>query len=222
MDKIKTAKDMGDPKGNFSIGLGLLDYINPIFYTVTSITLLVSLLGEMSTPMYIVYALGVLVSLVFGFTIPTVKVLVGMGRMKFSLPINIVSYVNTGIFVSGLMLLGYTLKVNPVVYVAIIAASFIFLALMLKKSGKINTVAVLIGAIGYLLIYISLITLSVRVGSIISVVLYALAICFYLALVGIGVKGDVMNAKVHWFIEAFNICCQGLVAASTLILSKVL
>ena len=43
------------------------------------------------------------------------------------------------------------------------------------KTGKFNTVAVLIGAVGYLMIYASLITLSVRGGMILPVVLYALA-----------------------------------------------
>ncbi len=220
MAEYKKAEDMGEVKGNFSVGLGLLDYINPIFYTVTSITLLINLFKAMSMPMYIIYGLGVLVSLIFGFSIPTVKVMVGMGKMKFSLPINLVSYVNTGIFVSGLMLLGYTLHVNPLIYLAIIVGAALFLYLALKKSGKINTVAVLIGAIGYLLIYISLITLSIRAGVTISIVFYAIAICLYVALVTMGVKGDVMNAKLHWVIESCNICCQGCVAIGTILLFK--
>lgn len=217
MENKNTEKD-NELKGNFSVALGLFDYINPILYSITSITILINLFGVMKLPMYIIYAIGVAISLVFGFTIPTVKVIVGTGKMQFKMPVNLVSYVNTGIFISGLMIFGYTLNVKPLVYVAIIVVALAVLGFILSKSGKFNTVAVLIGAIGYLLIYISLITLSIRAGVTLPIILYALAICLFLFLVGLGIKGDLKNAKVHWVIEASNVCCQLSVAIATLIL----
>ena len=39
--------------GNFSVALGLFDYINPIFYGVTVITILIKMFGVMSVPTYI-------------------------------------------------------------------------------------------------------------------------------------------------------------------------
>lgn len=205
-------------KGNFSVALGLFDYINPILYTVTSVTVLTHLYGAMKLPMYILYALGVLVSLIFGFSIPTVKVMVGTGKMQFKLPVNFVSFVNSGIFVSGLMLFGYTLNVKPIIYLVIVVAALAVLGFILKKSGKFNTVAVLIGAIGYLLIYISLITLSVRAAVTLPIILYAFAICLFVLLVGIGIKGNLKNANLHWVIEACNVCCQLSVAIATILL----
>lgn len=204
-------------KGNFSVGLGLLDYVNPIFYAVTSITILVNLFGLMKLPMYVLYALGALVSLIFGFTIPTVKVLVGLGKMEFALPVNLVSYVNLGIFLSGLMLLGYAYKIAIPVFLIIIALVVAFLFLVYKKTGNFNAVAVLIGAAGYLLIYASLLKLAVA-AAIPCIILYAVAICLFVALVTMGVKGDVMNAKLHWVIESTNITCQACVAIATLLL----
>jgi len=78
--------------------------------------------------------------------------------------------------------------------------------------------AVLIGGIGYLLIYISLITRSIGSGRVVPVILYALAICLYLMLVGIGIKGNLKDARVHWVIELSNILCQSFVAIGTLVL----
>lgn len=217
MENTNLPKD-DEIKGKFSVALGLFDYINPILYTVTSVTVLTHLFGEMKLPMYILYALGVLVSLIFGFSIPTVKVMVGTGKMQFKLPVNFVSFVNSGIFVSGLMLFGYTLNVKPIIYLVIVVLALAVLGFILKKSGKFNTVAVLIGAIGYLLIYISLITLSVRAGVTLPIILYAFAICLFVLLVGIGIKGNLKNANLHWVIEACNVCCQLSVAIATLLL----
>ena len=50
--------------GNFSVALGLFDYINPILYGITVITILIKMLGAMSAPTYAVFALGAVISLV--------------------------------------------------------------------------------------------------------------------------------------------------------------
>ena len=207
-----------EAKGNFSVALGLLDYVNPVFYLVTVVTLVLNLKGVLELPMLIVYLMGALVSIIFGFTIPTVKVLVGLGKMKFQLPVNLVTYVNIGILTSGIVLLCHMLKLKFIVCFAIVLVSILALLIAYKKIEKFNSIAVLIGAIGYLFIYISLITFALRAGVTISIVFYAIAICLYLALVCIGVFGDVMNAKVHWVIESCNICCQGSVAIATVLM----
>ncbi|MBQ0109343.1 MAG: hypothetical protein KBS44_03610, partial [Clostridiales bacterium] len=73
--------------GNFSVALGLFDYINPIFYGVTVITIQIKTFGVMSLPAYILFALGAAISLIFGLTIPTVKLIVGLGKMQFKMPV---------------------------------------------------------------------------------------------------------------------------------------
>ena len=99
---------------DFSVALGLTDYINPIMYLITSITLIINLDRIMILPYNVIYIMGVIVSLIFGFTIPTVKLFVGLGKMKFSLPVNLVFYVNSGIFLSGLMLIKNILDINKI------------------------------------------------------------------------------------------------------------
>jgi len=205
-----------DKKDNFSVALGLTDYINPILYTVTCATIIANIDKVMASPWDILYILGAALSLIFGFMIPTVKLLIGLGKMKFKLPVGFVFCVNTGIFVSGLMLIKSAISTGLIL--GILLASFVVLGLIYLQSRKFNNVAVLIGAIGYLLIYVSLIAKSTANGLLAPVILYALAICLFVMLIGIGIKANLKDARVHWVIELSNILCQSFVAIGTLIL----
>lgn len=86
------------------------------------------------------------------------------------------------------------------------------------KSRKINTIAVLTGAFGYIFIYTSLITLSIRTNNILPTLFYAFAIVLFIMLCNIGIKANLKDPKVHWKIEISNVICQGLVAIGTIIL----
>ena len=92
--------------------------------------------------------------------------------------------------------------------------------MLYRKTKKFNTAAVLTGAVGYLLIYVSLILLSIRNNVLMAIILYALAICIFVFLCGIGIKADLKNAKIHWVIEISNIICQFSVALGTVLLLR--
>ena len=200
----------------FSIPLGLLDYINPIFYSISIITIIRNIYLEF--PYNIIMILGAILSIIFGFIIPTGKVIVGMGLIKFRMPVSLVFMVNTGILLSGLMLLKYVFNFNSIVLFIIIGFILILLLLIYCMSKKFNTIAVLIGMFGYLLLYISLIIISFRLKLFIPIILYLLAIVLFLMLVCIGIKANLKNPKVHWVIEISNVLCQFLVMIGTLIL----
>ena len=204
--------------GNFSVALGLFDYINPIFYGVTVITIMIHMFGTMSTPTYIVFALGAVVSLVFGLSIPTVKLIVGLGKMQFKMPVNLVSFVNTGILLSGIALAFHAVGVKPLYMALILLAFAAVIGFLWYKTGKFNTVAVLIGAVGYLMIYASLITISAGRGMLLPIILYAFAILLFVFLCFVGIMSNLKNAKVHWVIEISNVVCQFSVALATVIL----
>ena len=204
--------------GNFSVALGLFDYINPIFYGTTVITILIKMFGAMSVPTYILFAVGAVISLLFGLSIPTVKLIVGLGKMQFKMPVNLVSFVNTGILLSGIALISHVVGVKPLTLIIVLLCASCVIGFLWYKTGKFNTVAVLIGAVGYLMIYASLISLSVRRGVTLPVVLYALAICLFVFLCLVGILSNLKNAKVHWVIEISNVVCQFSVALATLIL----
>ena len=198
--------------------LGLLDYINPILYSITMVTITRKLFSVMGHPGNVIFLIGAIISVFCGLIIPTGKVLVGLGVIKFRMPVSLVFSVNTGILISGLMLLNFVMDLQPVLLALLILGIVAVLVLMYKRSRKVNTIAVLTGAAGYLLLYISLITLSIRKPAVLPIIMYAIAILLFVMLCGIGIKANLKNPKVHWVIEISNVLCQFLVAAATIIL----
>ena len=206
----------------FSVPLGLLDYGNPVFYTVTitvtMVTILKNMYGVMDRPFNVILLMGAIISIFFGLVIPTGKVIVGLGLIEFKMPVSLVACVNTGILISGLMMLRHVLELSLPALLIILLLAAAALYLIYSKSKKFNTVAVMTGAIGYMLLYVSLIILSVEKDTFLPILFYVLAIFFFFMLCGIGIKADLKNPKVHWVIEVSNVMCQFLVAVGTVIL----
>lgn len=202
---------------HFSVALGLFDYINPIFYGITAFTLAKNMHGTMQPAVFALFLIGAVISLIFGLTIPTVKLIVGLGIMQFKMPVNLVFYVNSGILLSGMMLFYTVISPKPAVFAAILLLVVCALGLLYRKTKKFNTVAVLTGAVGYLMIYATMLTLCLRTGHIPSVVLYGLAIVLFVFLCLIGIKANLKDARVHWVIEISNVLCQCSVAVATIL-----
>ncbi len=216
---LSSLKKKNDDKMNsFSVALGLFDYINPVFYTITVLTIITHLKGVISPPLFVIFVIGACISVIFGLAIPTVKFIVGLGIMEFKMPVNLVFYVNSGILISGLALFSYVFQLPTLVSVLVFVSILCALAFVLYKTKKFNTIAVLIGACGYLLIYATLIVLSVRISYYVPVVLYAIAIALFVMLVLIGILSDLNKPKVHWTIEISNVLCQMFVAIATVLL----
>ena len=203
---------------SFSVPLGLLDYGNPVFYTVTMVTILKNMYGVMDRPFNVILLIGAIISIFFGLVIPTGKVIVGLGLIEFKMPVSLVACVNTGILISGLMMLRHVLELGLPALLIILLLAAAALYLIYSKSKKFNTVAVMTGAIGYMLLYVSLIILSIEKDIFLPILFYVLAIFFFFMLCGIGIKADLKNPKVHWVIEVSNVMCQFLVAVGTVIL----
>lgn len=203
---------------NFSVPLGLVDYINPIFYGITTFTIIKNMYGIMNVPSYVLFIIGAILSLIFGLTIPTVKLLVGLGKFEFKMPVNLVFFVNLGLFLSGLTLFKFVFNINLGVMIIVAIVLLAMLSALYFKKKKFNTIAVLIGAFGYVFIYTSLITMSIRNKLLLPVILYAVAICLFVFLCMVGIKANLKDARVHWVIEISNVVCQLLVAVSTILL----
>ena len=209
---------MGQRFNRFSVPLGLLDYVNPILYSITMITIIKNSFTAMGRPFNSLLLIGAVISIFFGLVIPTGKVLVGLGVIQFVMPVSLVFCVNAGILLSGLMLLRFVLHLKTGMFTLLTAAILAALMLLYRKSRKLNTVAVLTGAAGYLLIYASLIILSVQKGGAFPVILYAAAILLFAMLCAIGIKANLKDPKIHWVIEISNVLCQLLVAIATVLL----
>lgn len=204
--------------GDFSVALGLFDYINPILYAAIVIIIMIKMAGIMSKPNYVLFMVGSVITILFGLSIPTVKLIVGLGKMQFKMPVNLVSLVNIGIFLSGISLVLHVFKSKPFVLIIALLCALAIIGFLWYKTGKFNTAAVLIGAVGYLMIYASLITLSIRTGVKLPIVLYAIAICLFVFLCFIGILSNLKNANVHWVIEISNVVCQFSVMLGTIFL----
>jgi hypothetical protein len=202
----------------FSVSLGLLDYGNPVFYTVTMVTILKNMYGVMDRPFNVILLMGAIISIFFGLVIPTGKVIVGLGLIEFKMPVSLVACVNTGRLISGLMMLRHVLELSLPALLIILLLAAAALYLIYKKSKNFNTIAVMTGAIGYMLLYVSLIILSIEKDTFLPILFFVLAIFFFFMLCGIGIKADLKNPKVHWVIEVSNVMCQFLVAVGTVIL----
>ena len=211
---------MKQKNDGFSVSLGLVDYINPILYTITIITIITNMKEIMTSPFLELFIVGASLSLIIGFVIPTGKLIVGLGIIKFRMPVSLVFLVNSGIFLSGMMLMKtiFNWKTNLLIITMVIA--ILLLIVLYWKTKKFNTIAVLIGAIGYLSIYISLIGKSIQMNHLIPIILYSGAILLFIMLCGIGIKANLKDPKVHWVIELSNVFCQFLVAIGTILLWK--
>lgn len=211
---------MSKNNDGFSVPLGLFDYINPILYTITSFTIIKNMKGIIESPYYNFLIIGAVLSLIFGFIIPTGKFIVGLGIIKFRMPVSLVFLVNSGILIFGMVLFKNIFNIKLWLFLLLILVAFILLLIIYMKKKKFNTVAVLTGAIGYLLIYASLIKQSINNNLILPIVLYVIAICLFVMLCGIGIKANLKDSKVHWIIEISNVLCQLSVAIGTIILFR--
>ena len=210
--KKSTKKIQKSKLNSFSVQLGLLDYANPILYSITIITIMCH------TPFNILLLIGAIISIFFGLLIPTGKVLVGLKKIKFKMPVSLVFLVNAGILLSGITFLKYAIDLKTYLAIFVFLLTIIFLFLLYKMGKKINTIAVLTGAFGYLMLYTALIAISLKQGLILPIVLYVIAIILFVLLCLIGIKADLKKPLVHWIIEISNVICQLLVAIGTLIL----
>ena len=156
----------------FSVPLGLVDYINPILYAITTYTIIINMKGVMRTPFYELFIIGICISLLFGLIIPTGKLIVGLGIIKFRMPVILVFLVNSGILLSGLILFQTITHIKLALFLGIILLFLLLLFIIYLKSKKTNTIAVLIGAIGYLMIYTSLIIKSIISNHYIPIIFY--------------------------------------------------
>ena len=96
----------------------------------TVITILTHMHGVMPSGLFWLFLCGAAISLVFGLSIPTVKLVVGLGRMQFKMPVGLVSYVNTGILLSGIALFCHVLGVGTGMLLGILACASAFIAFL--------------------------------------------------------------------------------------------
>lgn len=181
----------------FSVALGMFDYINPICYTIFSIIGFKYFRKIMKKGFFYVYLVGCIISLIGGFFIPTIKTLVGLGIIEWGLPVSKVIIANTGFLISGPTLFIGTLKCNRKenTDVTLLSAGGLSLAFL-------NKFIVGFGALGMIMIYVTCAKLAIERKR------YYAAITLVISLAGTLFESfysnsgaDLNSAAVHWVIE---------------------
>lgn len=198
----------------FSLAMGLFDFINPAMYAAFIIYTLPKIRPYLIKWVYVVYLTGGILSLAAGILIPITKCVVGLGLMTFTLPVNIVALVNAGFALSGISVFFGTMKRfrNRESEKSVKTRSII------DPYSLINSIIVLGGAAGLILIYVSYIKIALerkrKAGG------YVLCCSLAMTLVSsfVGAAMDTSASWVHWIIEIIAVSAHtGLFVGGLLI-----
>ncbi|MCR5154794.1 MAG: hypothetical protein K6B75_08120 [Lachnospiraceae bacterium] len=142
--------------------LGLLDYLNPICYTIFTIIGFRYFRKMMKPGFFYVYFVGAIISLIGGFFIPTIKTLIGLGVMEWGLPVSKVIIANTGFLISGPTLFIGTLKKNRVDAPQNNNVQLNSVGLLAANLAFLNNFIVGFGALGMIMIYVTCAKLAIE------------------------------------------------------------
>ncbi len=205
-------------KKGFNVALGLVDYVNPLTYSINTFLILSGARHLMGPLQFWGYLIGIIISLIIGIVIPTGKLLVGMGKIEFRLPYALFFIVNLGIMLTGVSLFAAVAGTKALIIALVIILVIIFGLWAMTK--KFNSAIMFTGTLGYTLIYISLIMLALRAGKILPMILFILCWCIMMGIIVMSMKVDLTNPKWHWPIEGGNIGTQIILMIGLIILFK--
>ncbi len=211
----------------FSLWLGLLDYGNPIAFTLLFTFLLKTIKSKLSKEDAVVLTFGAVMSLFGGFFIPTGKCIVGLKFHDWIMPSEIVCMVNVGFFIAGTTLIK-SLKdrkwetKNYVLYFLLVVMTIYlpFLIALINPAFKKVIVANIVGLVGMVCIYIFISVESLRKKKVVPMILVIVSFLLSTVLSGIGSKMNLDNALVHWLIEALAVTCHFCVYISARLVYK--
>ena len=185
----------------FSLAMGLFDFINPIMYASFFIYTLPKIRPYLIKWVYMVYLAGGILSLTAGILIPTTKCIVGLGLMTFELPVKIVAFVNTGFILSGFSVFFGTLKK----FRNSEAKKAVKLRSIINPYSLLNSIVVLGGAVGLVLVYISYIKIALERKRKAGCYVLCYSLVMTLANSFVGAAMDTSASWVHWLIEVIAV-----------------
>ncbi len=195
----------------FSVLLGIVDYFNPLIYFSFLICVVRHIKGKIKKSHYIVFLIGAVMTICAGVIIPTLKIVVGLGKAEFSLPVGIVAIANIGIFLTGVSFFLTTLKRNysKKMYGAVGAPVF-----------NLNTFIVFFGAVGLIMTYVAMIRLAILKKHKLAILFVVVSIICTMFLCGVATVADLESPLVHWVIQLTNILAQSCLLTSAILVFK--
>jgi len=190
--------------GGFTVWLGLTDYLNPIFQTLTLICFIIFLRGILSKTRYSLVIIGEILAIASGFIIPTTKVIIGANNSD--LPMNFLVYfvlfTDIGLFISGSTLLSSFFK-SKLGYLLYFGIAAITVALAFTFAG-FNAGAVVIGLFGLLALDTAIFLFGKKNKRPAAMILVCVSLAITLSLGFVGMLGNLKDSKIHWIIEVTN------------------
>ena len=184
----------------FSVELAIVDFFVPILFLCSFLILKKNLKSKMEKKLYTLFVIGMSMSLIMGFIIPTYKLIVGLGFLKFTPPGHLI--VMTGI---GLLTAGSSLFIN--VFKEEDLSKWCGTGLMIPVA-YLNMLWIILGVIGEALLYISLIKIAKENNLKKPIIFLAISFCFVILMGMCGSIENVNSALTHWILEIVNICTQ--------------
>ena len=209
----------------FSIWLGLMDFLNPIIYTMFFVVLVRGLKAKKADPgMIKVLTAGAIISMAAGYIIALGKTIVGLGLINFTLPVPLFYITDIGFLISGVTLLlihkKKTYKGLKTWVKIVVPVLFIALSVFVCVSQGANSGAQLTAAIGTFLIYGTMIAMAVKEKNWLAMVLAIAPIITTAALIPYSASVDLTDPATHWVIEPTNIAGQLALWLSAVVLFK--
>ncbi|MBQ9911579.1 MAG: hypothetical protein IJM49_00970 [Firmicutes bacterium] len=209
----------------FSIWLGLMDFLNPIIYTLFFVALVRGLKARNADPgMIKVLTAGAIISMAAGYIIALGKTLVGLGIINFTLPVPLFYTTDIGFLISGVTLLliykKKTYKGLKTWVKIVFPVLFIALSVFVCMTQGANSGAQLTAAIGTFLIYGTMIAFCAREKKWLAMILCIAPIITTAALIPYSASVDLTDPATHWVIEPTNIAGQLFLYIGTLLLFK--
>ena len=154
----------------------------------------------MEKKFYTLFVIGMSMSLIMGFLIPTYKLIVGLGFLDFTPPGYLVVITGIGLFTAGTSLFINVSKEEDL--------SKWCGAGLLLPIATLNMIWIILGVIGEALIYISLIKISKENNLTKPIVFLVISFCFIILMGMCGSLENINSALTHWILEIENVCTQ--------------
>lgn len=184
----------------FSVELAIFDFLVPILFSCSFIILKNNLKSKMEKTHYRLFIAGMSLAIIMGFIIPTYKLIVGLGFMKFTPPGYLVVITGIGLFTAGTSLSANVLKEKDL-------GRWCGAGLLLPIA-YLNMIWIVLGMIGEILIYISLIKIAKENNLKKPIIFLAISLCFMVLMGMCGSVENINSALTHWALEIMNVSTQ--------------
>lgn len=195
---------------NFSIPMGIIDFIPVIFFTIAAIILQRELYNKMSKGAFALFAVGTIDIICAGIAKALYKLLYAAGICDFKVlsdiffPVQSIGFLLAGIGILAMLIHRQGKNAALCVVPPVFTGTVIFVSCM---------------CIGLAMIYIALCIISVKLKKPLLIIVFVLSFLCSLTMGYLSSK-DFAQSYMNWFAQVINIAGQGLFFYGVIVLHK--